>query len=236
MSVSGIINLDKSEGDSSARALYGVKRCLPRKTKVGHAGTLDPFATGVLVVLIGAATKTCEMFMSAPKQYVATIHFGATTPTDDPTETATPWPGEVIPVEREQLLAQLPALTGTIVQRPPAFSALKVGGRRAYDLARNGQEVALSPRLVKVYALELLSYEWPLATLRIDCGRGTYVRAIARDLGEALNVGAYLGALRRTRVGPFSVSSGVTVDQLRTDGLTPHLQPVPDLSTLLDAR
>jgi len=235
MIVSGIINLDKYAGDSSARALHAAKQCLPRGAKVGHAGTLDPFATGVLVVLVGAATRTCESFMNTPKQYLATVRFGATTPTDDPTEPATAWPGEVKPFALEQLLACLPALTGRIVQRPPAFSALRVGGKRAYELARRGREVPLAPRPVNVYALELLDYSWPLAKLRIDCGRGTYVRAIARDLGEALNVGAYLTELRRTRVGPYEVSQGVTVDRLRAEGFAAHLHPVPDLSTMIDS-
>jgi len=212
MELTGILNLDKPAGASSAAAVGHVKRILLRNAKVGHAGTLDPFATGVLLVLVGKATKWCERLMDAPKQYVATLRFGQTTPTDDPTEPATPWPGEVRPFDLATLERALRPFIGTITQRPPAFSALKVGGRPAYALARKGKAVQLSSRPVQVYDVALLDFEFPHATLRIDCGRGTYVRAIARDLGETLNVGAHLTALRRTRVGPFYVDESTTLD------------------------
>src|SRR5690242_7664254 len=197
----GILNVDKPAGLSSARVVDRVKRILPRGTKIGHAGTLDPFATGVLVLLIGKATKLCERLMDEPKQYEATVKLGATTPTDDPESEEIPWPGVVTPVTVEAVRAAIEPLVGEVVQRPPAFSALKVAGQRAYDLAREGKIVELEPRTVRVYGIELLEYAWPLVRLRIDCGRGTYVRAIARDLGEALNVGGHLTQLRRTRVG-----------------------------------
>jgi tRNA pseudouridine55 synthase len=222
----GILNVNKPCGLSSARVVARVKRLLPRGTKVGHAGTLDPFATGVLLLLIGKATKQCERLMDQPKQYEATVKLGATTPTDDPESPETPTPGAQ-PVSREQVEAALKQFVGPILQRPPAFSALKVGGRRAYDLARKGHEVELKPRTVNVYAIDLLDYAWPLIRLRIDCGRGTYIRAIARDLGEALGVGAHLTELVRTRVGEYSISEACILGEIGAEQIPRVLQPLP---------
>ena len=220
----GILNLDKPAGISSARAVDAVKRLLPRGTKIGHAGTLDPFATGVLLLLMGKATKSCERLMDEPKQYEATIMLGATTATDDPEspEQPTPHAVEVGPADVREVL---PRFVGQILQRPPAFSALKVEGRRAYDLARKGTHVELAPRPVRVDSIELREFEWPLLRIRVDCGRGTYIRALARDVGAALNVGGYLTALRRTRIGRFDVSSAATLEILRATGIPPHLAP-----------
>jgi len=225
----GIINLDKPAGLTSARAVGIVKRLLPRGTKIGHAGTLDPFATGVLLLLVGKATKACERLMDEAKQYEAVVRLGATTATDDLDSPEIPWPrdGGVVPPAPESVAAALPAFVGEIHQRPPAFSALKVGGRRAYDLARQGQDVVLASRPVRVYGIELLAYRWPDVRLRIDCGRGTYIRSIARDLGEALDCGGYLTGLRRTRSGGFAVDQSVSLEQLRSDGVEPHLNPIP---------
>jgi tRNA pseudouridine55 synthase len=229
--LSGIVNLDKPPGVSSAYVVNGVKRLLPRGTKIGHAGTLDPFATGVLLLLVGKATKACEQLMDAPKQYEATVRFGATTATDDPEADAAPWArgdGQpVVPPTVAEVTAVLPRFVGTILQRPPAFSAMKVAGRRAYDLARKGNEVVLAERPVNVYRIELLQYAWPDAKLRVDCGRGTYVRAIARDLGEALNVGGHLVTLRRTAVGEFRAADAVTPEQVKAAGVAACLRPVP---------
>lgn len=228
----GILNLDKPAGVSSAYAVNGVKRLLPRGTKIGHAGTLDPFATGVLLLLIGKATKACEQLMDSPKQYEATVRFGATTATDDPESDAVPWAWAdgrpVAPPTADAVAAALGRFVGVILQRPPAFSALKVGGRRAYDLARRGNEVVLAERPVNVYGIHLLDYAWPDARLRVDCGRGTYIRAIARDLGEALDVGGHLVALRRSAVGEFRATDAVTVERLRETGVGPYLRPVPE--------
>jgi tRNA pseudouridine55 synthase len=227
----GVLNLDKPPGISSARAVDRVKRVLPRGTKIGHAGTLDPFATGVLLLLIGKATKACERLMDATKQYETTVTFGATTPTDDPESPPTAWTpshgGPVEPIPRERIEAALPTFVGRILQRPPAFSAMKVDGRRAYDIARKGGEVALEARPVNVYGIEIIEYGWPRLRLRIDCGRGTYIRAIARDLGEVLDVGGYLTELRRTQVGPFTAHEAVSLDRVATEGVTSHLRPVP---------
>jgi tRNA pseudouridine55 synthase len=219
----GIINVNKPAGMSSARVVARVKRMLPRGTKIGHAGTLDPFATGVLLLLVGKATRLCERLMDAPKQYQATVKLGATTPTEDPESPETPTP-DVRPPARQQVETALRNFVGEILQRPSAFSAMKVGGRRAYDLARKGHQVELKARPVKVYAIEMLDYEWPFVRLRIDCGRGTYIRAIARDLGEALGTGGYVTALCRTRVGTFALEGAVELEGLSPSTITGAIQ------------
>ena len=221
--LSGILNIDKPAGVSSARVVAQVKRLLPRGTKIGHAGTLDPFATGVLLLLVGKATKLCERLMSEAKQYVATVKLGATTETLDP-ETPEVVRRGVVPMTREQVEQVLPRFVGEIEQMPPVYSALKIGGRPAYQLAREGEAVELKTRQVKVYGIELLRFEWPELELKIDCGRGTYVRSIARDVGAALGTDGYLTALRRTKVGDFSADAAVTVDVLQKDGVERHLR------------
>ena len=227
----GIINLNKSAGISSARAVSIVKRQLPRGVKIGHAGTLDPFATGVLLLLIGKATRFCERLMDQAKEYEAVVKFGATTPTDDPESAEVPF-DEVVEVGREQVEAALKSFQGDILQRPPAFSAMKVGGRRAYDLARRGDDVKLAARTVKVYRIDLLHFQWPFARLRIECGRGTYIRALARDLGEALGCGGYLTELARTRVGQFSLFNSVTLEQLSEGSVESHIVPLTQIAQL----
>jgi tRNA pseudouridine55 synthase len=215
--MNGIINLDKPAGISSAAAVNRVKRLLPRGTKIGHAGTLDPFATGVLLLLVGGATKMCEQLMAEPKEYEATIKFGATTPTDDPESIESPYINAAAPPDRPTIEAALKDFLGPIAQRPPAFSAMKVSGQRAYKLARRGETVSLQPRTVQIHNIELLNYAWPHLTLKITCGRGTYIRAIARDLAEALRVGGYLTELRRTRIGRFAVDQSVRLEELSAD-------------------
>lgn len=236
----GVINLDKPPGITSARAVDAVKRLLPRGTKIGHAGTLDPFATGVLLLLVGRATKACERLMDSPKQYEATVKLGATTATDDLESPEIPSP---VPPRAPPAAATVASATqrfiGDIMQRPPSFSAMKVEGRRAYDLARRGHAVDLEPRRVRVYGIQILEYQWPLLRLRIDCGRGTYIRSMARDLGEALGTGGYLTQLRRTRIGDFTVESAVTIERLKANGVPSYLsllhgQPGPYNSSTSD--
>ena len=223
--VDGILILDKPAGLSSARAVAGVKRHLPRGTKVGHAGTLDPFATGVLLILIGKATRSCEALMNCPKSYRATVRLGATTATDD-LDSPPIVMNDPRPPSREQLAEAAASFVGTIMQRPPAFSALKIGGRRAYDLARRGQAVEMAARPVRVDAIAIESYEWPEAVIDVDCGRGFYVRALARDLGEKVGVGGYLTALRRTAIGPYRVGGAILFEQLTSESIAARLLPV----------
>lgn len=215
----GLLNIDKPAGLSSAAVVTRVKRCLPRTVKVGHAGTLDPFATGVLVILLGRATKLAEQLMSQPKQYLATVKLGATTTTLDPESSEIPTPG-ALPPPRHTIENLLPRFVGHIQQKPPAFSALKVQGKTAYSLARQGLPIELPSRMVTVYDIQISAYNWPCLHLKIDCGRGTYVRALARDIGQALNVGAYLIRLRRTRVGPFFADHALPLNDLHPNTIS----------------
>ena len=177
-----------------------------KKLKVGHAGTLDPLATGVMIVCTGKATKRIEEFQYHTKEYVATLRLGATTPSYDlEHEVDATYP--TAHITRELVEETLPRFTGEIWQTPPAFSACMVNGTRAYDLARRGEEVNLRPKLLVIDEIELLDcrLEVPEITIRVVCSKGTYIRALARDIGEALNSGAHLTALRRTRVGDVRV-------------------------------
>src|SRR5882762_6757203 len=173
--MNGILNLNKPAGISSAAAVSRIKRLLPRGVKIGHAGTLDPFATGVLVLLIGKATKLCEKLMDEAKQYEATVKLGATTPTLDPTSEEE-IDSNAKPVTREKIESALQKFIGEIQQSPPVYSALKVGGRAAYARARDGEEVVLEARKIHIYGIEVVGHEWPFLQIRIDCGRGTYIR------------------------------------------------------------
>lgn len=185
-----------------------------KKFKVGHAGTLDPLATGVMIVVTGRATKLIESLQAGVKEYIATIRIGFTTPSFDlETEVDAVYPTEH--VTEELIREALPKFTGRIEQVPPAFSACKVDGKRAYKMARKGHEVELKPKVLVIDEIELLSFDAAemVVTLRIVCSKGTYIRAIARDLGEALGSGAHLIGLRRTRVGDVTVDKCLSVDQ-----------------------
>lgn len=188
-----------------------IQRQLPRGTKIGHTGTLDPLATGVLVLCLGPATKLADRVQAMGKSYETRIRLGATSDTDDVDGTVTETP-DAKPPTVEKLRETLKAFEGTIQQTPPAYSAVKVNGRRAHDLARRGTEIVLTARPVTVYRIELKVYDWPHADVEIDCGKGTYVRGIARDWGAALGVGGLVQTLRRTRVGPFTAGQGIGID------------------------
>ena len=184
-----------------------------KKLKVGHAGTLDPLATGVMVVCAGRATKRINELQAHVKEYVATLQLGATTPSFDlekPIDATFP----TSHITREALEAVLRRFVGRIEQVPPSFSACKVDGHRAYDLARKGREVELQPKVLVISEIELLSFDASSmqCTLRVVCSKGTYIRALARDIGEALHSGAHLTALRRTRVGDVRVEDCMQVD------------------------
>ena len=189
-----------------------LRRLHLRKMKVGHAGTLDPLATGVMIVVTGRATKQIESLQAGVKEYVADIRLGATTPSFDlETEIDATYPTEHI--TRELIEQTLPQFTGSILQVPPAFSACKVDGRRAYKTARKGGEVELKPKELQIDALELLSFEGDTLRVRVVCSKGTYIRALARDIGAALGSGAHLTALQRTRVGDVTLADCLSIDQ-----------------------
>ncbi len=210
--VHGWIALDKDVGRTSTEAVAAVKR-LFRAKKAGHAGTLDPLASGVLPVALGEATKTVPFVMDGRKIYRFTVRWGIETDTDDAEGRALKT-SETRPDEGA-LRAALPAFTGTIAQVPPSYSALKIEGERAYDLARGGQEVLLAARPVEIHRLSLIEApDADHAVLEAECGKGTYVRAIARDLGRALGCLGHVESLRRACVGPFNERNALTLAQL----------------------
>jgi tRNA pseudouridine55 synthase len=209
----GILPVDKPVGPTSHDAVAAVRRGL-RTRAVGHTGTLDPFASGLLLVCVGPATRLAEYFAPLPKTYVATMRLGEATNTDDHTgevvSTSDGWPS----LPSDAIAAALAQQVGDIQQVPPAFSAKKVDGQRMYDVARRGGEVDLPPVPVTIYAIRVLSVDLPDVVFEVECGNGTYIRAIARDVGAALGVGGHLRALRRTRIGPHDVARAVPMDQL----------------------
>ena len=185
-----------------------------RKIKVGHAGTLDPLATGLVIVCTGRATKRIEEFMGQEKEYVATIKFGETTPSFDLETTVDGvYPFEhVTQADLEAVIAE--SFLGEIEQVPPVFSAVKLNGKRAYDLARQGQEVEMKSRMVSIHSIAIESFELPYVVLRIRCGKGTYIRSLARDLGVAMASGAHLVKLVRTRIGEWTLRESVFLAEL----------------------
>jgi tRNA pseudouridine55 synthase len=210
-SVDGLLVVDKPGGLTSRAALDRALRWFPRGTRMGHTGTLDPLATGVLVLCLGAATRLAEYVQRMGKTYRTGLLLGARSDTDDADGAVTPVAGAVAPGEAA-LRECLASFVGIIEQVPPAYSAAKVTGRRAYDLARQGQDVSLQARPVQIYGIDVLRYAWPHLELEVRCGKGTYVRSLARDLGDRLGCGALVAMLRRTRVGPFTAEEAVTLE------------------------
>lgn len=221
----GVLVVDKPGGMTSRDVVDAVQRWFPRRTRIGHTGTLDPLATGVLVLCVGAATKVADRIQALGKTYETRIRLGATSDTDDADGTITATP-DTTPCSEADIRANLPAFVGEIQQLPPPYSALKVNGRRAYALARKGKPVNLIPRPVTVTDIQLLRFAWPYLDLRIDCGKGTYIRSIARDLGAALGVGGMVQTLRRTRVGPYLAEHGIGLDASVAQAWA-RVQPAP---------
>lgn len=212
-----VLYIDKPLGWTSFDAVKRLRGELTRRTgirklKVGHAGTLDPLATGVMLVCTGRATKRIDELQAGVKEYVATMALGATTPSFDlETKIDATYPTDHI--TRELAEQALQRFVGEIQQVPPAFSACKVDGQRAYNAARKGRQVELKPKTLVIDQIELLSFSPTELTVRVVCSKGTYIRALARDIGEALGSGAHLTALRRTRVGDVSISDCLTMPQ-----------------------
>jgi tRNA pseudouridine55 synthase len=207
----GFLVLDKPQGITSRDALDRAAKWFPRKTKIGHAGTLDPLATGVLVLAIGQATRLIEYVQAMSKVYRTRITLGATSDTDDADGTITA-DLSVLPIDESTVRDALRKFIGVIEQTPPAYSAARVQGKRAYDLARRGDDLTLAPRNVRIDRIDLCSFAWPHLELEVHCGKGTYIRSIARDLGNALGVGGYVAELRRLRIGSFKVEDAVSLD------------------------
>ncbi len=223
MLVHGFLNIDKPPGMTSHDVVAKLRRIVGQK-RVGHGGTLDPAATGVLPVALGEATKLLSHLVEGRKRYLATVHLGVTTTTDDAA-------GEVLQsqpipsVDRNVLAAALQQFVGRVQQVPPMYSAIQVGGQRMYDLARRGESVELAARTVEIDRIDVREWQPPRLTIEVTCGKGTYIRAIARDLGAALGCGAHLAALRRTQVGPLGEAAAVALDTLAADAdcLPQHL-------------
>ena len=205
--------IDKPAGMSSFGVVARVRRQLSQqvghKVKVGHTGTLDPFATGLLILLVGKATKRSGEFLKLDKWYEATIRLGYVSTTGDVE-------GEISEVSDKGVSADeieivLKKFTGEILQKVPRYSAVKINGRRAYDLARKGIEVEMPRRKVTIYALELVSYKWPELKIKCNVSSGTYIRALGEDIGEELGVGGYLTELRRTRIGDYKIEDATSL-------------------------
>ena len=228
-SAHGFLNLYKPAGITSMDALRRVKRVAGQRKKVGHAGTLDPLAEGVLPICFGQATRLMEQVVSGRKRYRMAMRLGATSTTYDAEGDITESVARVR-LNRSEVAAALVNFVGRIEQVPPMYSAIKVDGRRLYELARAGQEVARAPRPVQVYEIHIDEFGCSFLRLTVDCGRGTYLRSIAHDLGQTLGCGAYVTELRRTRCGRFRAEDGVTLEGLEDSAAATdwrvHLQPV----------
>jgi tRNA pseudouridine55 synthase len=221
----GVLNANKPSGISSYDVIRHIKSILQSPFPIGHAGTLDPLASGVLLVLLGEATKVSRFLLNLPKEYVAGVLFGRRTDTDDVTGKTL---DELQPhdVTTESVRAALNRFSGEIEQVPPAFSALKQGGQPLYRLARRGQEVHPKPRKVMIHKMELIDWQPPTATIRCLVSAGTYVRALARDLGTSMGTVATLASLVRTRVGQFTIEDATAPDALDANSLAERLTPI----------
>jgi tRNA pseudouridine55 synthase len=230
----GLLNVNKPRGMTSRDAVNRVER-LVRPAKAGHAGTLDPLATGVLVICVGQATRLIRFVQQMRKRYRTTFLLGHTSETDDVEREVIAIPNSIVPT-RAMIDGVLPQFIGDIQQRPPTHSAIKIDGRRAYDLARKGKDFELAARTVTIHRIEVLRYEYPELDLDIECGSGTYIRALGRDLGAALGTAAVMSALDRTAIGRFSVEQAIPFDRISSETLLQNLQPAAsatsDLTTL----
>jgi tRNA pseudouridine55 synthase len=210
--INGILNINKPPNRTSQDIVSFVKH-LSRQRRVGHAGTLDPIATGVLPICLGQATRMSSFIMEHRKTYVAEITLGISTNTYD-REGLAIHRKDPSYVTRNQIDGLLPTLTGTIMQKPPAFSALKRQGKRLYELAREGLEVETDAREVTIYRIELLDWNPPFVIIDVECGKGTYIRSIAHDIGESLGCGGHISQLTRTQYGPFDIKDSIDLQQL----------------------
>ena len=212
-----IILIDKPAGISSFGVVARVRRVLSqrlgvKKVKVGHTGTLDPFATGLLILLAGKATKRSNDFLKLDKEYIAEIKLGETSTTGDPEgEIVKSYSGE--PKTEDMVKKVVQSFVGEILQKVPAFSAVKINGRRAYELARKGMEVETPTRKVHIYNIEILDYSWPILKIRTEVSSGTYIRTLGEDIGAELGTGAYVTSLRRTKIDKYSVDDAMVLDE-----------------------
>lgn len=228
--MNGYLLIDKPAGWTSFDVVARVRRLLRdatgEKLKVGHAGTLDPLATGLLILLISKATKQQDSFMKLDKSYEAEITLGANSSTYDAE-------GELMPVSDQkptldEINAEAQIFVGTIQQIPPQHSAIKVDGKRSYELARAGKSSELKPRTVTIHSLGITEYAYPKLMITTHVSSGTYIRSLANDIGEKLGTGGYISALRRTQIGEWSVDNAITIDSLSADNLAVSVKPIPE--------
>jgi tRNA pseudouridine55 synthase len=224
--IEGLLLIDKPEGVSSFGVVAKVRGCIKaglglKKFKVGHTGTLDPAATGLLVLAIGKYTKRVPELIKQDKTYEVSMRLGQSSTTGDKE-------GELSPISilqptKSDIEAVLLQFTGDLMQTPPAFSAIKINGQRAYKLARDGKEVVIEPRPAKIYTNTLVSYEYPEVKFTSEVGSGTYIRSLVEDIGKALGTGAYMSDLRRTKIGQFDIAKAIGIEGLEYSDITQHL-------------
>jgi len=219
----GMLNIDKPQGITSRNVVNRIQRIV-RPAKVGHTGTLDPLAQGVLVVCLGAATRLVEYVQRMPKRYRATFLLGRESNTEDIEGNVTEWTNAPMP-SLAHIEAILPQFIGKIKQRPPDYSALKVRGRRACDLAREGKTVDLQPRQVVIHDLAIITYEYPELTLDVRCGGGTYIRSLGRDMADVLGTAAVMSSLQRTAIGDYRLEQACCLEGLTAETLPVHILP-----------
>ncbi len=228
----GFLLIDKPVEISSHRVI-NILRKVTSVSRIGHSGTLDPLATGLLIVGVGReATRELGKLQGLDKEYIATLQFGATSDTYDANGIITV-AQSASPVSQEDIENSISKFVGTIDQMPPIYSAKKIQGRKAYELARKGKDVELKSCQVTIYEIEILKYAWPQLELRVKCSSGTYIRSLAHDIGQALGCGAYLTALRRTQIGKWSIGEAVVLDSLSEDNWTQSLVGIDEMKAYL---
>lgn len=231
--LTGFLIIDKPRGMSSMQAVARIRR-RARGGRTGHAGTLDPLATGVLIIAIGrTATRSIDTIVATTKQYETKIDLSAFTATDD-SEGEREEIDVRTPPRDDAVQSAVERFIGRIEQRPPAFSAVKVGGQRAYAAARRGEALDLKPRQVEIQSIEILSYDWPMLSLRLTCSKGTYVRSLARDVGTTLGTGGHCAMIRRTAVGPFTIEQAMALDDVPDPLRADDLIPVEKMAGIID--
>lgn len=219
-----ILNIYKPSGPTSHDIVDKIRK-ITKIRKVGHAGTLDPFAQGVLIILIDKATKLQSKFMEMPKTYIATLRLGATSDTYDRTgiKSKCQNPNYSKSISKPKIQKILKSFIGEIKQTPPIYSAIKIKGKKAYELARKGEIPQLKPRKIKIYNIKLLEYGYPELKIQVKCSKGTYIRSLANDIGKKLNSGAYLEELIRTRIGKYDIKDSVKIKDLNSKNWTKKL-------------
>jgi tRNA pseudouridine55 synthase len=229
--LSGLLTINKPEGMTSRQTVTRVSNVLRqagygRQIRVGHCGTLDPLATGLIVICVGRSTRLVQLIQERPKSYIGTFQLGCVTSTDDCTgeilSETTIEPGTI---SRQAIVDLLPEFTGDIEQVPPKFSAVHVNGRRAYKLARQGRDVELAARPVQIHRLELTGFQLPEFELKIECGSGTYIRSLGRDIGERLNCGATMKTLNRSAIGEFSLDDAISPHEVTPENISSLIRP-----------